>query len=634
MPDNPAVSFPSALRALRIAPVLALAVLVATIPGPAASAARVAGSQTVGLRAEPDNDNASLLPSASLEQQAERTENLGPYVNDGSAALVIPASLRERRALLAERARQRQRGNLANVARLNSVLASEAFERAARLTAYWLDHRDGPTGLFPHTLRPDGRRWTYGDVGSDLFPFLAIATHYLLPRRDIEILTTMAAERRLTPGFPRDVSLDTLQPLEVEPEKAMLGVVEYAKDGLVPLVEALGPTPWLGRLREVTDAALATSTVPTLRGPIPSHAAEVNGSALQALARLSWLTDDPRYLEMGRRIAAAYLDDALVTTEHIPPHRWDFIENEPIGPRRFYLGDHGNEIVAGLVEWHRVETHLNLPEGAAHRVAVRKLLDRLLARGRTPKGLWYQIVDVPSGKVRDRDLSDNWGYLGQAYLHQAEIERATPDGDLDAAARYEAAARTMLTSVASVDFYQWEDGEMDGYADTLESALYLLRYLDVPEAADWVDEQIGVLYGYQHADGSVTDENIDGNFVRTVLLYGLSATQGTRLEPWNPEISLGAARDGDCLWVHLHSQIDWRGRLVFDSPRHAANFGLPDDYPRLNQWPEWWAAQPGSSYAITRPSGAQLHVDGARLAAGLPIRLGPDAIYRLRVCPE
>ena len=179
---------------------------------------------------------------------------------------------------------------------------------------------------------------------------------------------------------------------------------------------------------------------------------------------------------------------------------------------------------------------------------------------------------------------------------------------------------------------------MDGYADTLERALYLLRYLDVPEAAEWVDEQVGVLYGFQGPDGAVTDENIDGNFIRTALLYGLTQTAGARLEPWTDGIGLGAARDGACLQLSLHAEVAWQGHLLFDTPRHRAFVGLPTDYPRLNQWPERWAVDGSARYALSGdlPGTAGIdsrEVSGDQLATGLPIVLEPGRAYQLRACP-
>jgi hypothetical protein len=190
----------------------------------------------------------------------------------------------------------------------------------------------------------------------------------------------------------------------------------------------------------------------------------------------------------------------------------------------------------------------------------------------------------------------------------------------------------MLHGATGVDFFRWESGDMDGYADSLEGAIYLLRYLDVPEAADWVDQQIGVFFGFQKDDGTVTDENIDGNFIRTALLYGLWHTQGTRLDPWVPGVALGAAPDGGCLQVHLHAEQRWSGRLLFDTPRHQQHLGLTEDYPRLNQWPEWWVAQPGQTYAVTRPDGSAHSLTGEQLASGLVLTLDPGVAHQVRVC--
>ena len=540
-------------------------------------------------RVDNGNDNDSAWPNPHYVAQAERAANLDEYANDPTGA-VIPQTTRTRKSVLEERARLQAAGDVVGVARLNAVLSTEAFNRATWVTVRWLDHRDAPSGLFPHTLSAKDRYFSYGDVGADLYPFLAIATRYLVADRYPEILDALAAERRLGQGLPRDVMLDGLMLRPRQPADQMLADVEYAKDGLLPLVELLGPDPWLGRMQEVMESVLVSAAVPTPRGSIPSDAAEVNGSALQVLARLSYQHDDPRAFEMGRRIAAVYLDDVLPHTGDIPPEHWDFMNGTPIDESTLHLGDHGDEIVSGLIEWERVEAQRNLPELAAHRAAVNRMLDKLLASGRSPAGLWFDGIRYPSGRPSDRTLNDNWGYLGQAYLDQASLLRAgaSDDDAVNRATRYEQATQDTLRATASVRFLKWENGDMDGYADSLESALYLLRYLDEPLAARWVDEQVGVFFGFQKESGAVTDENIDGNFVRTAMLYGRWLTQGARLEPWPAATSLGAAVDGRCLQLHLHTQQAWSGRLLLDTLRHQQYLGLPEDYPRLNQWQEGW----------------------------------------------
>jgi hypothetical protein len=570
-----------------------------------------------------------------LKRRSDSVADLSAYTNSGRGTAIIPRAARQRDVLLEERRRRQDSRDAGGLAHLNSVLALEAFSRAAGLTTRWLDHRDAASGLFPTTLGRTGRFWRYQDTAADLFPHLALATRLLIPERYPEIVATLTAERALSPGFPKDISLDSRAPIErLSGEKRMLGAAEYAKDGLLPLVEMVGGDPWLERLREVMDEVLLNARTPTPRGPIPANTTEVNGTSLQVLARLYWLTRDPRYLEMGNRISAAYLDDALPKTRHLPVERWDFVANTPIGETRFFLGDHGNEIVSGLVEWHRVELLTGAAAAEQHRASIRKMLDALLAKGRDESGLWYTLISVPGGNVRDDTLTDNWGYLAQAYLNQADIERTVPGGEPAAGQRFEEAVSTTLRALSEVDFYPWEEGKMDGYADTLEGTVYVLRYLHVPEAAAWLDRQIPVLYGFQQEDGRVTDENIDGNFVRTSLLYGLWMTQGVRLDPWSERVSLGAAPDGECVEVRLHASSPWSGRLVFDSQRHRTNVSLPSDYPRLNQWPEWFSVSPDRAYTLTNTEGDTNSLPGHELAAGIPVSLAPDHEYQLRACPR
>jgi hypothetical protein len=322
----------------------------------------------------------------------------------------------------------------------------------------------------------------------------------------------------------------------------------------------------------------------------------------------------------------------LPRTGFIPPEHWDFVTGTSIDKPSLHLGDHGDEIVSGLIDWQRVEIKHGLPEQAAHRTAINTMLDRLLETGRTPAGLWYDGISFPDGQVVDRALNDNWGYLGQAYLNQAAILRTSPNADPERAARYDAAVATMLHETSDLDVYPWERGDMDGYADSLESAIYLLHRIDDPKAALWVDEQMSVLYGYQRADASVTDENIDGNFIRTSMLYGRWLTQGTRIEPWAPTVGLGAVSEGSCLHIHLHTATPWSGRLLFDTPRHRAHLGLEVDYPRLNEWQEWWVAEPGHQYTVSLADGSVRQLTGEDLAAGLPLTLTPGTASLVRVC--
>jgi hypothetical protein len=88
------------------------------------------------------------------------------------------------------------------------------------------------------------------------------------------------------------------------------------------------------------------------------------------------------------------------------------------------------------------------------------------------------------------------------------------------------------------------------------------------------------------------------------------------------------------LSLHLHSQEAWRGEIVFDQPRHRLNVGLVEDYPRLNQWPEWWTAEPDLRYAVSMPEGTLINTVGSKLGNGLPISLAPNAPYAVRVCPD
>ena len=569
-----------------------------------------------------------------LRQLGQSTEHLG-WLIPQSLPQDTGAIPRNRAALLRERATRAWAGDHVTVARLNAILATEGFRRSKMVLDRWTPRFDKTTGLLPSSLEPDGQLWAYGDTGSDLYPHLAIAAHLLAPENDHLFTELLARERRLGPDVPDDVHIPGGQPLGLSDKDRIFGVAEYAKDGLLPMMDRLGPDPWLGRLVEITDRLLAAASTPTRsHGMMPADSTEVNGDMLQILARVYWATGDQKYLDAANRISRTYTEEVFPTTTFLPPNRWDFVEKEPLDRRRFRLSDHGNEILSGLLEWHLAATVAGDPQAATDRLAIRRMLDRLAERARSTDGLWMRVIEIPSGRVDQEGFSDNWGYVSQAYLIQSLVESIAPDGDREAAARYREVAAKSLRAVTQYRAYPWQSGEMDGYADTIESALYMLHVIDDPAAAMWVDDQIGTLYGFQQPDGAVVERDLDGNFIRSTLNNAYRLTGGARVAPWSPDVWLGGSQDGKCLLLWAASDAEWTGTLVLDRPRHRDFLHMPYDYPRLNKWLEWYTADAGVQYRVEDSVGGPSSVDGKALIDGLPLTLTPGQPRTLKVCPS
>jgi hypothetical protein len=619
-------------------PVRLIAVLVlAMVVGLAAHSPRAVAQRSDGGNANssgrldlteyPSTDGVTTATRAQLRARAATVDDLNWLPISG---------LVSRADVLSAKSAASAAGDREHVARLNGRLMTEAANRAAPVVQRWLDRRDPVTGLFLNP-REGGRvrGWFYEDTASDLFPHIVIGTSLLYPARFGEVRGIVAAERRLDPpgnALPNDV-VTTGTPSEApDDESRVFGAAEYAKDGLVSLVERLGPGPWSDRLVEIVDEILANATTPTSLGPIPGDSNETNGDVLQVLVRLYWLTGDGRYYDAADRIGRAYVEDMLGKTNGLPTHEWDFIDGQPIGRRRLRLSDHGNEILGGLVGWHMMETMRGDPDTSAHREVIRRMLDRILERGRNPDGLWYRVMNVPTGKVDQPGLTDNWGYLYQVILAQAAVERFGAGGDVGLAIEYEREVRDVLDGLRKYEFYPWQRGEMDGYADSIEGALYLLSRVPSVEARAWVDTQIPVLYSFQEPDYSIDDDHLDGNFVRTTMLYALSLTGGAWIEPWRSDVAIGAVVGDGCMVAAVESARPWLGRLRLDAPRHRTHLRLPFDLPRLNEWPEWFTIEPGVTYRVRVGAGDEQLWDGGQLAQGLPIDLHGGAHQSITVC--
>ena len=495
----------------------------------------------------------------------------------------------------------------------NGVRSEEVFRKTRRMMHAWLAHADGRTLLLPDVL-PGNRRgpktpglYTPHNSGADNYPYL-VATAFFTDRALFEgrMRDMLRSEIRYTTtpqGLPGNLDLKT----GVLGPPSLFGAAEYAKDGLLAVTELLGRTPWFFRMADMTATLMERAPVPSAFGLLPDTGAELNGDVLQVLVRLATMTGERRYLDWAERIGDAYVDEVLPRNHGLPGYTWDFQKHE--GPDRMRLRDHGNEIVVGLALLHALETDRGLPRAAAWRAPLGTMLDRILASA-NPDGLLYDEIRASDLKPLETGLSDNWGYVyGAVYTHYMVTGEA----------RYRDAVLRVLRALPRYRGYNWERGSHDGYADALESALYLAAREPVPEALDWIESEVQTLLAFQQPDGTIERWYGDGNWSRTLLLYALWKTQGCFLDGWRDGVKLGAVRDGARLLVSLEGPAGWRGRLHFDHARHRRQLNFARNYVRLNEWPEWFTVEESRLYRVADGQGKEQVLLGSDLVDGVAV---------------
>ncbi len=500
----------------------------------------------------------------------------------------------------------------------------EVFGRARRNMHAWLEYADSRTLLLPDHLPgfKRGKRplhlYTPHNSGADNYPYL-VATSYFTDRnlyegRMREMLRNEIRYTVVEDGIPGNLELDTgkLGPL------SLFGAAEYAKDGLLAVTELLGRTPWFYRMADMTSAIMQHAPVASDFGKLPDAGAELNGDVLQVLVRLAVMTGDSRYLEWAERIADAYIREVLPRNHDLPGHTWDFAKHE--GPDRFRLRDHGNEIVVGLVLLYAIEAYQKRERAATYGPALGRMLDRIL-QSANPDGMLYNEIRCSDLKPLDQRLSDNWGYVYGAIYTYYMVTGQT---------RYRDAVTHVLRNLPKYRGYDWESGGHDGYADSIESALYLLAREPVEEAFDWVETEIRTLIAFQQPEGTIERWYGDGNWNRTLLLYALYKTQGTYVENWTEGVRVGARRSGGTLYVAVDAPAGWRGKLRFDFARHRRVMNFDRNYVRLNEWPEWFTVDENTLYSVRDSAGKERLALGSDLKDGIEVTAGA----RLRVMPQ
>jgi hypothetical protein len=509
------------------------------------------------------------------------------------------------------------------------------FERAViasrRVMQAWLKHADPETLLLPERplIDPPRREYTPHNSGADLYPYLILTAQLTDPGiyrgRMMDMLRNEVRFTTAKRSIPGNFNFTTRK---LGPP-SMFGAGEYAKDGLIAVTEYLGRTPWFYRMVDMIADAMIEAPVQSRFGALPAADAETNGDYLQALVRIAAMTGDSRVLEWARRIGDAYIEEVLPASGGVPGYTWDFVTHT--GERRLRLRDHGNETIVGLTMLLTLEHQLGTRRVESYRPVIQRMLDRVIASANAD-GLLYNEVDVDTLKPIDTTLSDNWGYVyGAVYSYY----------QMTGEERYREAVRHVLRSLPKYRKHVWEPrqdpslplGSFDGYADAIESAIYLVSREPVAEAFDWIDSETDVMLTMQRPDGHIEDWYGEGNFNRTALLYAYMKSQGARPERWEPGVRIGATRDGERLLLHLETPAP--RKIQFDFARHRRVLNFEKNYVRLNEFPEWFTVDENTLYRVRAAQSTTERVYlGSELIAGIDLVAGNWVIEPLRPVVE
>lgn len=380
----------------------------------------------------------------------------------------------------------------------NGKVANEAFLRSHRFLLGWLNKADPATGLIPRNLTQSTCIWNAWDAAADNYPFMVMTAAMLdKPLFEGKMREMLATETRLTSRVGRlpdtySFCKKGFENAVIDSSQLVFGSAEYMKDGLIPLTEWLGPSPWSERMLGILDDLNKIVDVPTqIKGNFFGNSAvvEVGGDLLQVLARMYWLTKNPKWLTWGIQIGDYYLSEA-----HLPTRALS----------RLRLRDHGCEIVSGLVEMYAVVSVINPTKKKQWQPFIHEMLDTILDKGRNEHGLFYDEVNPLTGEVIQKRIADNFGYTLNAFYTVYLLDNQTT---------YRNATLKALSSLhAHYRNHDWESGSADGYADAIEGTLNL--YLREPMAStkDWLESEIKVLWNFQKPDGIIEGWHGDGNF--------------------------------------------------------------------------------------------------------------------------
>jgi hypothetical protein len=236
--------------------------------------------------------------------------------------------------------------------------------------------------------------------------------------------------------------------------------------------------------------------------------------------------------------------------------------------------------------------------------------------GRNEDGMFYDGINPQTGEIVQERIADTWGYTLNGYYGVYLI---------DGKQEYKQAVMNVFSNLHKYRNFNWEGGSSDGYADAIESALNLYNRIPDPKIADWINSEIRVMWSLQKESGIIEGWHGDGNFARTTIMHNLWKSKGLYVKPWRDDLLLGAEQKGDSLLITIASGEPWTGKLYFDKARFKENMNLPMDWPRINQFPEWFTVQKDRDYQLVDITAESVtNQKGDQLLSGLALELANE----------
>lgn len=490
----------------------------------------------------------------------------------------------------------------------NGKQANEGFARSLKFVEGWLTKTDSITGLIPTNLTRASDVWEPHNSAADNYAFMVL-TAYILDKElyNGQLLDMLNTEKKLTSRVKTlpdtwSFSKQNFKSDELNMASVIFGTSEYIKDGLIPLEEYIGKSPWHERMMEMLDDLQEYMANPedleTLFKERPASVEEVNGEMLQTLSRIYWMTGNKKYLDWAEKIGDFYLLGERDLSQI------DYLR----------IRDHGCEVIGGLSELYVTLHFTDTEKKEQYKEPYYKILDRVLEVGRNEDGIFYNAINPKTGDVVDSMVVDNWGYVFDAYYSVWLVDKKEEYRD--------AVLNGFKNLNTKYRNFPWEGKSHDGYADALESGINLYNREPVSDLKSWIDSEMQVMFNMQQPDGIIEGWHGDGNFARTAIMYSLWKTQGATILPWRADVIIGAEKTEDETCFVITVENDWEGKIVFDAERHKTILQLPIDYPRINQFPEWFTANAGKEYSVvSSQKNISGNYTGEQLLTGIPVKL-------------